>query len=59
MQVFRAGLLVVPDLGVCSDPLFQSISVTAEKWVPMMEVCVFVRMPGWVVLVVGSLEVPS
>jgi len=37
-EVFRAGLLVVPDLRIVSDPLFQTISVTAEKWVPMAEV---------------------
>ncbi|KAF5838523.1 hypothetical protein DUNSADRAFT_2721 [Dunaliella salina] len=37
-EVFRAGLLVVPDLKVVSDPLFQTISVTAEKWIPIVEV---------------------
>lgn len=40
-EVFRAGLLVVPDLRVQADPIFQGISVTAEKWVPMIEVRVF------------------
>jgi hypothetical protein len=37
-QVFRAAQLVVPDLRVTSDPLFASISVTAENWVPLEEV---------------------
>ena len=37
-QVFRASLLVVPDLRVASDPAFSAISVTAEQWVPMAEV---------------------
>lgn len=37
-QVFRAGLLVLHDLRVVQDPIFHAISVTAEQWVPMLEV---------------------
>lgn len=37
-QVFRAAQLVVPDMRLTQDTLFSSISVTAEQWVPMLEV---------------------
>lgn len=37
-EIFNASKLVVHDLGVRDDVQFQSISVTAEKWLPMEEV---------------------
>ncbi len=36
--MFRAAQLVVPSLKLVSDPLFASISVTAEQWMPIVEV---------------------
>uniref|UniRef100_A0A453JB67 tRNA (guanosine(18)-2'-O)-methyltransferase TARBP1 n=1 Tax=Aegilops tauschii subsp. strangulata TaxID=200361 RepID=A0A453JB67_AEGTS len=37
-EIFRAGGLAVGDMGVVQDKQFRLISVTAEKWVPMVEV---------------------
>lgn len=37
-EVFRAAALVVSDKQITRDPLFASISVTADQWVPMLEV---------------------
>eukprot|EP00887_Chlorella_sp_A99_P000598 scaffold17.g598.t1 len=37
-EVFRASGLVLSDLAVTRDPGFVSISVTAEQWIPLMEV---------------------
>ncbi len=37
-EVFRAAALVVSDKRVTKDPVFASISVTAEQWVPIVEV---------------------
>ncbi|CAM0871313.1 unnamed protein product [Alopecurus aequalis] len=37
-EIFKAGGLAVADLGVAQDKQFRLISVTAEKWVPMVEV---------------------
>ncbi|VAI25797.1 unnamed protein product [Triticum turgidum subsp. durum] len=37
-EIFRAGWLAVGDMGVVQDKQFRLISVTAEKWVPMVEV---------------------
>nr|XP_043612363.1 uncharacterized protein LOC122584195 isoform X2 [Erigeron canadensis] len=37
-EVFKAASLVVHDLNILHDKQFQLISVTAEKWVPIMEV---------------------
>ncbi|GAX85166.1 hypothetical protein CEUSTIGMA_g12584.t1 [Chlamydomonas eustigma] len=37
-EVFRASLLVLPDIRLAADPAFSAISVTAEQWVPMTEV---------------------
>lgn len=37
-EIFKAGGLVVADKSVAEDKQFRLISVTAEKWVPMMEV---------------------
>ncbi|KAJ7952593.1 tRNA/rRNA methyltransferase (SpoU) family protein [Quillaja saponaria] len=37
-EVFRASGLTVADKSVLSDKQFQLISVTAEKWVPVIEV---------------------
>ncbi|KAL6648997.1 hypothetical protein ACP70R_013221 [Stipagrostis hirtigluma subsp. patula] len=37
-EVFKAGGLVVADKSVVEDKQFKLISVTAEKWVPMVEV---------------------
>ncbi|KAL6763959.1 hypothetical protein V8C86DRAFT_3022592 [Haematococcus lacustris] len=36
--VFRACQMVVPDIRVTLDPGFAAISVTAEQWVPLVEV---------------------
>ncbi|ONI06355.1 hypothetical protein PRUPE_5G055400 [Prunus persica] len=37
-EVFKASSLVVADSNIVHDKQFQLISVTAEKWVPMIEV---------------------
>ena len=37
-EVFGASSLVVPNLSVASDPVFSSISVTAERWIQMTQV---------------------
>lgn len=37
-EIFNAQLLVVPNLRVCDDAMFSTISVTANKWIPMQEV---------------------
>ncbi|CAA7028190.1 unnamed protein product [Microthlaspi erraticum] len=37
-EIFKASGLVVADANVIHDKQFQLISVTAEKWVPIMEV---------------------
>ncbi|KAL6279881.1 hypothetical protein ACE6H2_016762 [Prunus campanulata] len=37
-EVFKASSLVVADANIVHDKQFQLISVTAEKWVPMIEV---------------------
>ncbi|GAX81015.1 hypothetical protein CEUSTIGMA_g8450.t1 [Chlamydomonas eustigma] len=37
-EVFRASLLVLPDIRLAADPAFSAISVTAEQWVIMTEV---------------------
>ena len=37
-EVFRAAALVMSDRNIARDPLFASISVTAEQWVPLIEV---------------------
>jgi tRNA G18 (ribose-2'-O)-methylase SpoU len=37
-EVLGAGALVLGDASVTSDPTFTAISVTAERWVPVMEV---------------------
>lgn len=37
-EVFRASALVIADKNVVKDKQFQLISVTAEKWVPIVEV---------------------
>jgi tRNA G18 (ribose-2'-O)-methylase SpoU len=38
-EVFGARALVLSDASrVTSDPLFTSLSVTAERWVPVVEV---------------------
>ncbi|XP_047325070.1 uncharacterized protein LOC124928866 [Impatiens glandulifera] len=37
-EVFKASGLVVADKSIMKDKQFQLISVTAEKWVPMIEV---------------------
>lgn len=36
--MFRAAALVLPDAAMAADPAFSSISVTAERWVPCVEV---------------------
>lgn len=37
-EIFNIEALVVPNKKVENDSLFQQISVTAEKWVPLVEV---------------------
>ncbi|XP_075102015.1 uncharacterized protein LOC107784157 isoform X3 [Nicotiana tabacum] len=37
-EVFRASVLAIADKNVVKDKQFQLISVTAEKWVPIVEV---------------------
>lgn len=37
-EIFNAQSLVVPNLRVCDDAMFSTISVTANKWIPMQEV---------------------
>jgi tRNA G18 (ribose-2'-O)-methylase SpoU len=37
-EVFKASSLAVADASIIHDKQFQLISVTAEKWVPIMEV---------------------
>jgi hypothetical protein len=44
-QVFRAAQLVVGDARVTEDPMFTSISVSAEYWMPILEVKEQVLLP--------------
>ena len=37
-EIFNASTLVLPSFKVLKEHAFQSISVTAEKWVPLEEV---------------------
>lgn len=37
-QVFRASALVMGDLRVLRDPGFVGVSMTAERWVPLLQV---------------------
>ncbi|KAL3677602.1 hypothetical protein R1sor_027550 [Riccia sorocarpa] len=37
-EVFKASTLVVADVSVAEDRQFQLISVTAEQWIPLLEV---------------------
>lgn len=37
-EVFRAAAMVVSDKRVTKDPAFASISVTADQWLPLIEV---------------------
>ena len=37
-EVFRAAAMVVSDKRILKDPAFASISVTAEQWLPLIEV---------------------
>ena len=37
-QVFGASALALADLRVLKDPAFRSVSVTAERWVPLEQV---------------------
>ncbi|KAL0020919.1 hypothetical protein WJX77_011015 [Trebouxia sp. C0004] len=37
-EVFGAAALAVSDMRITTDPLFSSISVTAEQWMPLLEV---------------------
>ncbi|XP_078440236.1 tRNA/rRNA methyltransferase (SpoU) family protein [Wolffia australiana] len=39
-EIFRASALAIADLSVLQDKQFQLISVTADKWVPIIEVAV-------------------
>jgi tRNA(Leu) C34 or U34 (ribose-2'-O)-methylase TrmL len=37
-EILGAAELILPDLTIISDPIFQSLCVTADMWVPMREV---------------------
>lgn len=37
-EIFNASKLVVPNMRACEDEMFATISVTANKWMPMEEV---------------------
>ena len=37
-QVFQASALVLTDLRVLKDPAFLAVSMTAQHWVPLLEV---------------------
>jgi tRNA G18 (ribose-2'-O)-methylase SpoU len=37
-EIFNAGKLVIGDMSVAKDKNFQSVAVTADKWLPMEEV---------------------
>lgn len=37
-EVFKAAAMVVADLRITKDPAFASISVTADQWLPLIEV---------------------
>ncbi len=37
-QVFQASALVLADLRVLKDPAFLAVSMTAQLWVPLLEV---------------------
>ena len=36
--MFQASLLVLADLRVLKDPAFLAVSMTAQQWVPLLEV---------------------
>lgn len=44
-EVFQASCLCIPNLSAAQDPLFSSISVTAEKWIPIAQVTEVQLMP--------------
>jgi len=37
-EIFNVEKLVVPDLKIANDKVFKSLAVTADKWMPMMQV---------------------
>jgi len=37
-EIFNVGTLVIPNSKISKDSMFQSISVTSEKWLPIIEV---------------------
>ncbi|KAI9205429.1 Alpha/beta knot methyltransferase [Polychytrium aggregatum] len=37
-EIFNAELLVVDNLKIKDDPIFQGLAVTADRWMPMLEV---------------------
>ena len=45
-EVFRAAAMVVSDKRVTKDPAFASISVTADQWLPLIEVAES-SLPQW------------
>lgn len=45
-EIFNATALVLPSLKILKEHAFQSISVTAEKWVPLEEVPSFTLPPS-------------
>jgi tRNA G18 (ribose-2'-O)-methylase SpoU len=40
-EIFNAELLVLDNMKVIEDQTFKSVSVTADKWMPMKEVCAY------------------
>lgn len=36
-EIFQAKQLIVDNLNILKDPIFKSLSVTSEKWVPILE----------------------
>ena len=37
-EIFQASCLCIPSLSAAQDPMFSSISVTAERWIPIRQV---------------------
>ena len=52
-EVFRLHSLVVADASVAQEPQFQSISVSANLWMPIQEVPE-VELPGWLSQMAGQ-----
>jgi tRNA guanosine-2'-O-methyltransferase len=44
-EIFKASCLCIPNSSAAQDPLFSSISVTAERWIPIIQVTEVQLMP--------------